>query len=175
MEKRYLRNHEITVPRVLVIGDDGKPLGEMPTSAARRLAEEQFLDLVQISPNQLVPVCKIIDFGAFLYKEKKRQQANAAQSKTIEIKEIRLRPGIDDGDFKTKAKQASGFLEKGHKVKLSLRFKGREISHAEIGADVLRRFGDELVQSGIGLYEVEPKMDGRQMFALLSPKKQKKA
>lgn len=167
MEKRFRKNEQIWVRggRVMLVGGDKPEVVSIGEAKAR--AEEQDLDLVEIGPNQDPPVCKIMDYGAFLYHEAKKQQEQQRGAKQRELKEMRLSPRTDDGDFETKARQMLGFLEHGHKVKVSMRFRGREITHPELGLQMFNKLAQELAVAG--QMETAPKMEGRQMMALFSP------
>ena len=131
------------------------------------LAEEAGLDLVEISPNANPPVCKIMDFGKYKYEQQKRESEARKKQKVIEVKEVKLRPGTDDHDFERKVKDAVRFLEKGDKVKVTMRFRGREMAHQNLGMDLLKRVAEEL--KDIGKVENMPKMEGRQMIMLIGP------
>jgi len=133
------------------------------------LAVEAGLDLVEISPNATPPVCKIMDFGKFKYEQQKRESEARKKQKTIEVKEVKMRPGTDDHDFDRKINDAIRFLEKGDKVKVTLRFRGREMAHQNLGRDLLEKVADKL--DGIGKVENMPKMEGRQMVMMIGPAK----
>ena len=143
-------------------------VGITPTREALRLAEEAGLDLVEISPNADPPVCKILDFGKWKYQEEKKKNAARKKQKVIEVKEIKLRPGIDDHDFEIKMRSVTRFLEEGDKVKVTLRFRGREMVHHELGAKVLDRVKEEM--DAKAKVEQFPRLEGRQMVMVLAPK-----
>jgi len=164
-------NDRIRVPEVRVIADDGEQLGIMVTRDAVRLAREQGLDLVEVAPTAAPPVCRIIDFGKFQYEAKKK--ANEAKKKqvTISVKEVKFRPGTDDHDYDFKAKNARRWLEDGDKVKATIFFRGREITHRELGAELLQRLEKDLTE--VGEVEARPRMEGNQMYFIFSPKRHK--
>ena len=156
------------MPEVRLVGPDGEMLGVVETRRALAQAEEVGLDLVEISPNASPPVCKILDYGKFKYEQQKKRNEARKKQKVIEIKEIKMRPNIDDHDYDTKMKAARGFLEEGDKVKFTMRFRGREMVHQEIGAGVLQRVRTELDE--LAKIEHFPSMEGRQMIMVLSAK-----
>jgi translation initiation factor IF-3 len=159
------RNHRIKVPQVRVISPEGKQLGVLDTAKAVNLALEVGLDLVEVAPNATPPVCRIMDFGKYVYEEqKKHSHSKATASK---IKEIEFSARIADGDFFTKLRHAEQFLDNGNKVKLRLKFRGREMAHTEIGFNVMKRAVAELV--GMGHPDAEPKLIGRNIHVMLSP------
>ncbi|MCC7393662.1 MAG: translation initiation factor IF-3 [Sphingomonadaceae bacterium] len=161
-------NHFITVPRVRVIDDEGENLGVMLTAEAIEAAADVGLDLVEVSPNADPPVCKFLDVGKFKYEaQKKANQARKSQ-RTQEIKEIKMRPNIDDHDFDTKMKKVVDFLGEGDKVKLTMRFRGREMAHLELGLAVLQRVAEQTAE--IAKVEAHPRTEGRQMLMVLAPK-----
>jgi len=155
------------------VGDPKGNHGIYPTEVAIKMAEEQELDLVEISPNAEPPVCKIMDFGKFRYEQQKKEKEARKKQHTIELKEIRFRPHTDTHDFNFKTKHAKGFLEAGHKVKAYVQFRGRDIIYKDHGMEVLARFIQELVD--ITKINKEPKMEGRRMTTILSPSKKKPA
>ncbi len=141
----------------------------MPVNEAQRIAEENDLDLVEIVPNAEPPVCRVMDFGKFLFEQSKKRHAQKRKQKQIQIKEIKLRPGTDEGDYQIKLRNVIKFLSQGDKVKITLRFRGREMAHPEIGAQVLKRIEADLaVQASI---EQMPKLEGRLMVMVVSPKR----
>ena len=164
-------NEQIRAREVLVIGPNGEQVGVKKIEDARTLASYASLDLVLISPNANPPVCKVMDYNKYKYeKSKKEKEALKRQKANMsELKEFRLSPVIDVGDFETKLKQVTKYLQKGDKIKLSIRFKGRQMAHTEIGKDVLLRFSARL--SELSDIEQQPKLDGRSMTMLLTPKK----
>lgn len=154
-----------------VIGSDGKQIGLLPIREAQSLAEQEGLDLVEISPNADPPVCKIIDYGKFRYDQTKREKESKKAQVVIKVKEIKLKPNIDEHDFQTKLKQARTFLEKGNKVKVSLFFRGREMAYPELGEKVMQRMCEGL--GDLGAVEAPSKLMGRALIAVISPKAQK--
>ena len=140
----------------------------MPVSQAINLAEEAGLDLVEISPNTNPPVCKILDFGKYKYELQKRKNEARKKQKIIEVKEIKLRPNIDEHDYQVKLKKIYEFLDNGDKVKITMRFRGREMAHHQIGADVLKRVEEDTLEKS--KIELVPKLEGRQMVMILAPK-----
>ena len=168
-----LINDQIKVPEVLVIGPNGEQVGVKTIQDARTLATYAALDLVLISPNANPPVCKVMDYNKFRYeKQKKAKEALKKQkANTSELKEYRLSPVIDIGDFETKLRNATKYLQKGDRIKLTIRFKGRQMAHTELGKEVLERFADRVVEYAD--VEQNPKLDGRVMTMLLIPKKDK--
>ncbi len=158
----------ITVPKVRVIDQDGENLGVLYTKEAIATAHEVGLNLVEVSPGADPPVCKILDVGKFKYEAQKKSAAARKNQKTQEIKEIKMRPNIDDHDYDTKMKAVQRFIEDGDKVKLTLRFRGRELSHGELGLRLLERVRDDAVD--YAKVEQLPKMEGRQMLMVIAPK-----
>ena len=150
---------------------DGEPIGIVTLREALEKAEEAGGDLVEISPNAEPPVCRIMDYGKFRFDQQKREREARKNQKVVSLKEVRLSPSIDENDFQTKLRNARKFLEKGDKVKASIRFKGRAITHKEIGQRVLDRLASELTD--VATIESHPKMDGRSMFLMLAPKADK--
>ncbi|MDA5459111.1 Translation initiation factor 3 [Weissella confusa] len=153
-----------------MITDDGDQ-GIMPKAEAQVIADEQELDLVLVQANAKPPVAKIMDYGKFRFDSQKKQREQRKNQKIVSIKEVRLSPTIDDNDFNTKKKNAVKFLEKGNKVKVSIRFRGRAITHKEIGREVMDRFATDLEE--IAKVESRAKMEGRSMFMVLAPKETK--
>jgi translation initiation factor IF-3 len=162
----------IRVPQVRLVGDNIE-VGVYSTQEALKMAQEQALDLVEISPNADPPVCKIIDYNKFLYEKKRKEKEMKAKSKASEVKEIRFTPNTDDHDFDFKAKHAEKFLKEGNKVKAYVQFKGRAIQFKERGELLLLKFAERLNESGV--LEGMPKMEGKRMLAIWAPKSQKKA
>ena len=169
-EREHRINEEINVPEVRVVGEDIEP-GVYPTSTALAMAQAREMDLVEISPQAVPPVCRIIIYNKFLYEKKKKDKEQKANSKQSEIKEIRFTPNTDDHDFDFKSKHAEKFLQEGDKVKCYVQFKGRSIMFQERGELLLLKFAERLAEWG-GL-ESMPKMEGRRMIAIFSPKKKK--
>ena len=164
-------NDRIRVPEVRVIGEEGEQLGVMDVRDAVRAAREKGLDLVEVAPNADPPVCRIIDFGKYQYETKKK--ANEAKKKqvTITVKEVKFRPGTDDHDYEYRMKHARGWLQDGDKVKATIWFRGREMTHRELGARILERLERDLVD--VGEVEARPRMEGNQMFIIFGPKRHK--
>ena len=163
-------NEEIRDKEVRLIGSDGTMLGIMPAADALKMAEEQDYDLVKISPNAVPPVCKIMDYGKFRFEQMKKEKEARKNQHVVEIKEIRMSPGIDTNDFNVKVKNAIKFLKDGNRVKVTVRFRGREMAHTNIGEQLLVKFGQDC--SELANVEKNPKLDGRHMSMFLSPKKQ---
>jgi translation initiation factor IF-3 len=161
-------NEDIRVPRVLLIDQNGEKQGIMPTSAALEAAEEVGLDLVEISPNSDPPVAKILDYGKYKFQEQKKKNEARKRQKLVEIKEIKLRPNIDHHDYDVKAKAMHRFFEEGDKVKVTLKFRGREMAHQELGMKLLQQVKEDTIE--IAKVEAEPKLEGRQMMMVLAPK-----
>jgi len=161
-------NQDIRVPRVLLIDQNGEKQGEMPTSAALEAAEEAGLDLVEIVPNANPPVCKIMDYGKFRFQEQKKKNEARKRQKVVELKEIKLRPNIDTHDYEVKAKAMHRFFGEGDKVKVTLRFRGREMAHPELGMKLLLKVKEDFDE--VAKVEYEPKMEGRQMIMILAPR-----
>ncbi|CZQ85229.1 MAG TPA: translation initiation factor IF-3 [Trichococcus sp.] len=164
-------NDGIRARELRIIGSDGEQLGVKSKSDALQIAEAANLDLVLVSPNANPPVARIMDYGKFRFDQQKREREARKNQKVVSLKEVRLSPSIDENDFQTKLRNARKFLEKGDKVKASIRFKGRAITHKEIGQRVLDRLASELTD--IATIESHPKMDGRSMFLMLAPKADK--
>jgi translation initiation factor IF-3 len=158
----------IRSPKVRVIDQDGENLGVMYTREAIALAQEANLNLVEVSPGADPPVCKILDVGKFKYEAQKKAAAARKNQKTQEIKEIKMRPNIDEHDYQTKMKAIHRFLEEGDKVKLTLRFRGRELSHGELGLKLLERVRDETAE--LAKVEQLPRLEGRQMLMVIAPR-----
>ena len=160
-------NHRIRVPEVRVIDADGSMLGVLKTHEALQKAKDQGLDLVEINPKAQPPVCKILDYGKFKYEDQKRKAEARKKQKTIDVKEIKMRPGIDQHDYDVKMRSMRRFLDEGDKVKVTLRFRGREMAHQELGLRVLHRVRDDIEE--LGKIEQLPKMEGRQMTMVVAP------
>lgn len=171
-QQEHRTNNMIRVPQVRLVGDNVE-VGVYNIQEALRMAQDQQLDLVEISPQADPPVCKIIDYNKFLYEKKKKEKEMKAKSKTAEVKEIRFTPGTDDHDFDFKARHAESFLKEGNKVKAYVQFKGRAIMFKERGELVLLKFAERLAE--VGQPEGLPKLEGKRMLMIISPKgKQKK-
>ena len=162
-------NEEIRDKEVRLIDADGSQLGVVPIAKAQEAAVAKNLDLVKIAPNAVPPVCRVMDYGKFRFEQAKREKEARKNQHVVEIKEIRLSPGIDVNDFNVKSNHAKRFLKDGNKVKVSVRFRGREVTHSSIGLDLLHRFAENC--SEIGSVEKAPKLEGRQMIMFLAPKK----
>jgi translation initiation factor IF-3 len=160
---------QIRVPEVRLIGKDGEQIGILATDEARERAENVGLDLVEISPNAQPPVCRLMDYGKFKYEDSKRKQAAKKKQKVITVKEIKFRPGTDIGDYTVKLGKLTNFLENGDKIKATMRFRGREMAHQELGMDLLKRVEQDL--SELAVVEQYPKMEGRQMVMVMAPRK----
>nr|WP_323036497.1 translation initiation factor IF-3 [Pararhodobacter sp.] len=161
-------NEKIRAPEVRLIGAEGENVGVVTPAKAMQLAQEAGLDLVEISPNAVPPVCKIMDFGKFKYEQQKREADARKKQKTIEIKEIKFRPGTDTHDYDVKMRSVFKFLEEGDKVKITLRFRGREMAHQQLGAELLRRVADDVTE--VGKVENMPRLEGRQMVMMIGPR-----
>jgi translation initiation factor IF-3 len=161
-------NNMILADKVRVIDGDGENLGVMYTREAIEQAAEVGLDLVEVSPNADPPVCKFLDVGKFRYEAQKKANLARKSQKTQEIKEIKMRPNIDDHDYDTKMKAVNRFIEEGDKVKVTLRFRGREFSHQQLGMNLLKRVQDDIAE--VAKVEAYPRMEGRQMLMVLAPK-----
>ncbi|MEM9172281.1 MAG: translation initiation factor IF-3 [Pseudomonadota bacterium] len=167
--KRARRNEDILAPQVRVIKDDGEQAGVMPIADALELAKDERMDLVEVSPNAEPPVCRIMDYGKFVFEQSKKNQNARRKQKQSQVKEIKFRPGTEEGDYQVKLKKLVSFLEKGDKTKVTLRFRGREMAHQSLGADLLKRVRDDLEE--YGSVEQMPLMEGRQMVMVIAPKK----
>ena len=161
-------NEDIRVPRVLLIDEHGEKQGVMPTASALEAAEEAGLDLVEVSPNSDPPVCKILDYGKYKFEEQKKKGAARKRQKLVEIKEIKLRPNIDTHDYDVKARAMHRFFEEGDKVKVTLRFRGGEMRHPELGMKLLQQVKTDF--EPVAKVEYEPRMEGRQMIMILAPR-----
>ena len=161
-------NQDIRVPRVLLIDQNGEKQGEMPIGAAIEAAEEVGMDLVEIVPNANPPVCKIMDYGKFRFQEQKKKNEARKRQKVVELKEIKLRPNIDVHDYEVKAKAMHRFFGEGDKVKVTMRFRGREMAHPELGMKLLLKVKEDFDE--VAKVEYEPKMEGRQMIMILAPR-----
>jgi len=164
-------NGEIDVAEVRLVGEDGSQLGIVSLREAMHQAEAAELDLVEIAPQAQPPVCKIMDYGKFKYHEQKKQHEAKLKQKQIQVKEVKFRPRTDDADYQVKLRNLIRFLNEGDKTKVTLRFRGREMAHQEFGLELLKRVEADLVE--LGTVEQFPKLEGRQMVMVLSPKKKK--
>ena len=163
-------NEEITDKEIRLIGNEGEQLGIMSAEEALRIAAERDLDLVKIAPGSNPPVCKIMDYGKYRFEQAKKEKDAKKNQRVIEIKEIRMSPGIGDNDFNTKLKNGQKFLNDGNRVKVSVRFRGREMAHTDIGEVLLRNFAEKCAD--IANLDKAPKLEGRNMSMFLSPKPQ---
>lgn len=161
-------NEEIRDKEIRVIGADGEQLGIMAPAAALKLAEEKELDLVKIAPKATPPVCRIMDYGKFRFEQLKKEKEARKNQHVVEIKEVRMSPNIDTNDFNVKLKSAVKFLQGGNRVKVTVRFRGREMAHTSLGEELLVKFGEGCAD--VGTVEKAPKLDGRHMMMFLSPK-----
>jgi translation initiation factor IF-3 len=166
-------NERIRVPQVRVIAEDGEQLGIMNTREAVQLARGKGLDLVEVAPNADPPVCRIIDYGKFTYEQKKKASEAKKKQVVITVKEVKFRPGTDEHDYRFKMRHARQWLEDGDKVKATIFFRGREITHRELGAELLARLEQDLAD--VGEVEQRPRMEGNQMFLVFTPKRHKSA
>lgn len=160
-------NQQIRVREVRVIDEEGNQLGIFPIHEALRLGYERNLDLVEVAPNAIPPVCRLLDYGKFQYERQKKEREARRTQKIIEIKEIRLRPRTGEHDLDTKVRQALSFLDEGSKVKVTVRFRGREITHPEIAREQLEEFANKVGTAAV--IEAQPLMEGKNLFMLLSP------
>ena len=151
-----------------LIGPDGENVGVVPIEQAQRIAEDNQLDLVEIVPNADPPVCRVMDIGKFLFEQSKKKHAAKRKQKQIQIKEMKIRPGTEEGDYQVKLRNMIRFLEEGDKVKVTLRFRGRELMHQDLGAKMLKRIEDDL--AALGVVEQYPRLEGKQMVMLMAPK-----
>jgi translation initiation factor IF-3 len=161
-------NDEIRSPRVLLIDENGEKQGEMPLSAALEAASEAGLDLVEVASGAIPPVVKILDYGKFKYQEQKKKNEARKNQKIVELKEIKLRPMIDTHDYEVKAKAMHRFFEEGDKVKVTLRFRGREMAHQHLGLELLHKVRLDFAE--IAKVEMEPRLEGKQMTMVMAPK-----
>ncbi|MDR0775870.1 MAG: translation initiation factor IF-3 [Azonexus sp.] len=169
--KAHRLNEEITVPEVRLQGVDGEQLGIMSIRAALQMADEAGVDLVEIAPMAKPPVCRVMDYGKFKYQEQKRAHEAKLKQKQVQVKEVKLRPGTDENDYQIKLRNMIRFLEEEDKVKVTLRFRGREMAHQEFGMRQLERIKADL--EAVGQVEQMPKMEGRQMIMIIAPAKKK--
>ncbi|PKM04649.1 MAG: translation initiation factor IF-3 [Gammaproteobacteria bacterium HGW-Gammaproteobacteria-6] len=164
-------NENITAREVRLIGAEGEQIGIVSIQEAMAVAEEAKLDLVEISPDAEPPVCRVMDYGKHIFEKKKQQAAARKNQKIIQIKEIKFRPGTEEGDYQVKLRNLIRFLSDGDKAKVSLRFRGREMAHQELGMELLKRVEQDLLE--YGSVEQHPKMEGRQLMMVIAPKKKK--
>ena len=168
-EKEIRLNEDISVPRVRLIDQGGINRGILSLNEARQLATDAEMDLVEISPNTEPPVCKVMDYGKFCFERKKKAQQARKKQKQIQIKEVKFRPGTEEGDYQVKLRNLIRFLTDGDKAKVTVRFRGRELHHRELGERKLSRIEDDLME--YGEIEQHPKMEGRQMVMVLAPRR----
>lgn len=168
-DKKHRINGEIRANEIRLIGIDGEQLGIVKVAEALAMAEENEVDLVEIAPTAKPPVCRLMDYGKFRYQEQKRQQEARAKQKVVQLKEVKFRPATDDGDYNVKLRNVRRFIEEGDKVKVSLRFRGREMAHQELGMRVLERVRDDVEE--ICQVESFPRLEGRQMVMVLAPRR----
>ena len=171
--KQNRKNQEIRVPRVRVIGADGEMVGVLSRDQAISLAEEAGLDLVEIQPQADPPVCRIMDYGKYRFEQQKKASAAKKRQKQVEIKELKFRPVTDEGDYQIKLRNMRRFLDDGDKVKINIRFRGREMSHQELGREMAARIEQDLGDEVI--IESRPRLEGRQMVMMIAPVKKKKS
>jgi translation initiation factor IF-3 len=167
-DKQHRVNEVIRVREVRLIGSDGSQLGIMATEDARRLAEEEGLDLVEVAPNAKPPVCRVMDYGKFKYKQSKRVHEAKKKQKLLQLKEMKMRPKTEEHDYQFKIKHVRRFLSEGNKAKITIMFRGRELSHMELGSRILDRLVVDL--SDISIVEQQPKREGRNLTMVLAPK-----
>lgn len=168
-EKKHRINGEIRANEVRLIGIESEQLGIVKLTEALTMAEDSEVDLVEISPTAVPPVCRLMDYGKFRYQEQKRQQEARAKQKVVQLKEVKFRPATDDGDYNVKLRNVRRFIDDGDKVKVSLRFRGREMAHQELGMRVLERVRDDM--EDVCQVESFPRLEGRQMVMVLAPRK----
>lgn len=154
-----------------MIDQNGEQMGIVPLAQAKQIAEEAELDLVEISPNAAPPVCRIMNYGKYRFEQSKKQQEAKKKQKQIQVKEVKFRPGTDEGDYQVKLRNLIRFLNDGDKAKVTLRFRGREMAHQDLGLKLLRRVEEELTEYGV--VEQRPRLEGRQMVMVVAPQKKK--
>jgi translation initiation factor IF-3 len=167
--KRVRRNQEITSLEVRVIGSSGEQIGILSINEALDRARETGLDLVEVSPTAEPPVCRIMDYGKFVFEQNKKAQSSRRKQKQIHVKEVKFRPGTEEGDYQVKLRNLIRFLTHGDKTKVTLRFRGREMAHKELGAELLKRVQSDLDE--YGTVEQQPQLEGRQMVMVIAPRK----
>ncbi|MCW5589540.1 MAG: translation initiation factor IF-3 [Legionellales bacterium] len=168
-QKQSRVNDEIRAKEIRLIGIEGEQIGVVNLNEALRLAEEAGLDLVEISPNALPPVCRIMDFGKHQFQQNKQKALAKKKQKRVDVKEIKFRPTIEEGDYQVKLRNLIRFLNGGDKVKVTLRYRGREMSHQDLGMELMLRLRKDLLEHGV--VEQEPKLEGRQVVMVLAPKR----
>ncbi|AUM14834.1 translation initiation factor IF-3 [Ketobacter alkanivorans] len=169
--KKNRINDDITLTEVRLVGPDGEQIGIVSIDEALSAAKEVEQDLVEIAPDAEPPVCRIMDYGKHIFEEKKRQAEARKKQKQTQVKEIKIRPGTEEGDYQVKLRNLKRFLEDGDKTKITLRFRGREMAHQELGMEMMRRIETDLEE--LGAVEQVPKMEGRQMTMVIAPKKKR--
>ena len=167
--KRVRRNEEIISSEVRVIGANGEQVGILPIEEAREAASSIGLDLVEVAPNSEPPVCRVMDYGKFVFEQNKKAQSARRKQKQIHVKEVKFRPGTEEGDYQVKLRNLIRFLTQGDKTKVTLRFRGREMAHQELGAELLKRVQMDLAE--YGSVEQYPQLEGRQMVMIIAPRK----
>jgi translation initiation factor IF-3 len=170
-ERSHRINGEITAPEIRLVGVEGEQLGVVRAAEALKMAEEGNLDLVEIAPTAEPPVCRLMDYGKFRYQEQKRAHEAKLKQRQIQVKEIKFRPATDENDYQTKIRKLTEFLEEGDKAKVTMRFRGREMAHQDLGLKVLERVKGDL--DALSMVEAMPRLEGRQMVMVLSPRKKK--
>ncbi|HIG79993.1 MAG TPA: translation initiation factor IF-3 [Cycloclasticus sp.] len=167
--KKVRINEDITIPNVRLIDHKGEKIGVVTLAEAKKMASDVELDLVEVSPTAKPPVCKIMDYGKFKFEASKKLQASKKKQKNVQVKEIKFRPGTDIGDYNVKLRNLRSFLENGDKTKITVRFRGREMAHRELGMELLKRVEKDLEE--LAVVEQWPKFEGRQMIMVMAPKK----
>ncbi|MCK9531091.1 MAG: translation initiation factor IF-3 [Gammaproteobacteria bacterium] len=162
-------NEQINVPEVRLVGKDGEQIGVVSIAQALQIAADAELDLVEVAPQAKPPVCRIMDYGKYLFEEGKKAQAAKKKQKQVQVKELKFRPGTDIGDYQVKLRNLLKFLEEGDRVKVTLRFRGREMAHQELGLQMLKRLEGDVQEQGV--VEQQPRLEGRQMVMVIAPKK----
>lgn len=162
-------NEEINVPEVRLIGSDGEQIGVIPTSKALQMAYDAELDLVEVAAAATPPVCRIMDYGKYLFEEGKKAAAAKKKQKQVQVKEVKFRPATDVGDYQVKLRNLVRFLEEGDRVKVTMRFRGREMAHQELGLQMLQRLEADVAEHGV--VEQTPRLEGKQMVMVIAPKK----
>ncbi|MGZ5036126.1 MAG: translation initiation factor IF-3 [Usitatibacter sp.] len=168
-DKAVRINGEINCPEIRLVGVEGEAIGIVKIEDAMKMAEDADIDLVEIAPTAKPPVCRLMDYGKFKYRESKKAHEAKLKQKQIQVKEVKFRPGTDEGDYKIKVRNLTRFLTEGDKTKVTLRFRGREMAHQELGMQLLKRVEADLKE--VGVVEQWPKLEGRQMIMILGPKK----
>ncbi|MBO8169470.1 MAG: translation initiation factor IF-3 [Thermoanaerobacteraceae bacterium] len=168
MSKDLRVNQEIRAKEVRLIGPEGDQIGIMPVREALQVAADKGLDLVEVAPQARPPVCRIMDYGKYKYQQSKKEREARKRQRTINVKEVKFRLNIEEHDFQTKARNAEKFLKKGDKVKVTIMFRGREITHATLGKELCMKLAEQLKE--VGVIEKQPKVEGRNMVMILAPK-----